>query len=82
VRGPGAELFKEVEKELGDLPIIAEALEPAIKKEANALLNELGYPGIRGSPAWFSGGTRNPHLPETIRMSVWPIPELMMTIPS
>ena len=64
MRGPGAELFRAVEKELGDLPIIAEALEPAIKKEANALLNELGYPGIRVLQHGFRGGRRNPHLPE------------------
>jgi len=63
VRGPGANLFQEVESELGDLPIIAEALEPAIKKEVNLLLNELGYPGIRVLQHGFHGGTRNPHLP-------------------
>ena len=64
VRGPGAELFKAVEKELGALPIIAEALEPAIKKAANALLNELGYPGIRVLQHGFSGRRHNPHLPD------------------
>lgn len=64
VRGPGAALFKILENELGDLPIIAEALEPAIKKEANALLRELGYPGIRILQHGFCGGRHNPHLPE------------------
>ena len=63
IRSPGADLFREVESDLGALPIIAEALEPAIKNEVNALLRELGYPGIRVLQHGFHGGRRNPHLP-------------------
>jgi 4-alpha-glucanotransferase len=64
VPGPGADFFRKMESELGPLPIIGEALEPRIKKEANALLAEFGYPGIRILQHGFQGGSHNPHLPK------------------
>ena len=63
VPGPGADLFRKIEEELGPLPIIGEALEPGVKREANALMAELGYPGIRVLQHGFHGGSHNPHLP-------------------
>lgn len=74
VKGPGKALFKALEKERGRLPIIAEALEPKIKRETARLLRELGYPGIRILQHGFSGGTDNPHLPGNypVRCAAYP----------
>jgi 4-alpha-glucanotransferase len=43
---PGAEMFEAVERELGDLPVIAEDL-GVITPEVNALREKLGFPGMR-----------------------------------
>ncbi|MDP8214338.1 MAG: 4-alpha-glucanotransferase [Candidatus Euphemobacter frigidus] len=64
VRGPGVRLFRKIEEDLGALPIIAEALEPVIKKKVNKLLDLLGYPGIRIFQHGFYGRPDNPHLPK------------------
>lgn len=45
VKGPGAELFSVLRKELGDLPIIAENL-GVITPEVEALRHEFGLPGM------------------------------------
>jgi len=45
VKGPGAALFEEVEKELGSLPILAENL-GVITPEVEGLRNRFGYPGM------------------------------------
>lgn len=64
VPGPGADFFRKIEKELGPLPIVGESLEPGVKRGADALLDELGYPGIRVLQHGFQGGASNPHLPK------------------
>jgi 4-alpha-glucanotransferase len=46
VRGPGAGMFHEAEKQFGKLPLIAEDL-GVITAEVDALREELGYPGMR-----------------------------------
>jgi len=45
VKGPGAELFSVLRKELGDLPIIAENL-GVITPEVEAIRHEFGLPGM------------------------------------
>jgi len=45
VKGPGAELFSVLRKELGDLPIIAENL-GVITPEVEAIRHEFGFPGM------------------------------------
>ena len=45
VKGPGAKLFRAVEKELGPLPVVAENL-GVITEEVEALRHEFGYPGM------------------------------------
>lgn len=62
VPGPGAELFHEVERSLGPLPVIAEDL-GLITPEVDALREELGYPGMRVLQFAYDGDPRNPHLP-------------------
>jgi len=47
VRGPGADLFDLLQRELGSLPIIAEALEPQIEKPVDRLMEEFAFPGVR-----------------------------------
>jgi 4-alpha-glucanotransferase len=61
--GPGADLFREVERELGALPLIAEDL-GLITAEVEALRDELGLPGMRVLQFAFDGDATNPHLPE------------------
>jgi 4-alpha-glucanotransferase len=45
VKGPGAELFAVLRRELGDLPIIAENL-GVITPEVEAIRHEFGFPGM------------------------------------
>jgi 4-alpha-glucanotransferase len=45
VKGPGADLFKAVQKALGDLPIVAETL-GVITPEVTALRDRFGFPGM------------------------------------
>lgn len=45
VKGPGAELFTILRRELGDLPIIAENL-GVITPEVEAIRHEFGFPGM------------------------------------
>jgi len=45
VKGPGAELFAVLRKELGDLPVIAENL-GVITPEVEAIRHEFGFPGM------------------------------------
>ena len=59
-RGPDAELFRAVEAELGDLPVIAEDLgriTPAVYR----LRDELGFPGMVVLLWAFDGPRSNPH---------------------
>lgn len=54
VEGPGAKLFRRLEKELGELPIIAEDL-GEITAEVEALRDGLGLPGMKVLQFGFSG---------------------------
>jgi 4-alpha-glucanotransferase len=65
-RGPGAELFRAVERELGDLPLIAEDL-GRITPPVYRLRDELGLPGMLVLIWAFRGGRRNPHALENHR---------------
>jgi 4-alpha-glucanotransferase len=62
VPGPGAELFRAVEKGIGALPFIAEDL-GLITPDVTALRDELRLPGTRVLQFAFDGEARNPHLP-------------------
>jgi 4-alpha-glucanotransferase len=62
-RGPGAALFRTVERALGELPVVAEDLgvitEPVVR-----LRHELGLPGMVVLQFALTGGEANPHLPQ------------------
>jgi 4-alpha-glucanotransferase len=65
-RGPGAALFRAVERELGELPVIAEDLgvvTPAVER----LRDELGFPGMVVLLWAFDGPRSNPHRLENHR---------------
>jgi 4-alpha-glucanotransferase len=61
-RGPGADLFRAVERELGPLPVVAEDLgvitEPVVR-----LRRELGFPGMVVLQFAVGRDPTNPHLP-------------------
>ena len=62
-RGPGADMFRAVRDELGNLPLVAENLgviTPAVER----LRHRLGLPGMVVLQFGFSGGAANPHRPE------------------
>jgi 4-alpha-glucanotransferase len=63
VRGPGAEFFRAVERELGTLPFIAEDL-GLITPDVTALREEFWLPGMRVLQFAFDGKADNPHLPD------------------
>ena len=62
-RGPGADLFHAVERELGALPVVAEDLgvitEPVVR-----LRRELGHPGMVVLQFALGRDGSNPHLPQ------------------
>jgi 4-alpha-glucanotransferase len=62
VKGPGAELFRAVERELGALPVIAEDL-GVITPEVEALRGELGFPGMKILQFAFNGDNGSDYLP-------------------
>src|SRR5439155_642650 len=62
-RAPGAELFHTVERELGDLPVIAEDL-GSITPPVYALRDELGLPGIVVLQWAFARARGNLHAPQ------------------
>lgn len=62
--GPGASLFGLLEKKLGTLPIIAEALEPVHFEEAKAILELLEFSSTRVLQFAFKGKKGSPHRPE------------------
>ena len=59
---PGKELFSALRSALGDLPIIAEDL-GEITPDVTALLDTLGFPGMRVMQFAFDGDPSNIHLP-------------------
>ena len=66
LRGPGAELFRAVERELGDLPLIAEDL-GRITPPVYRLRDELGLPGMVVLLWAFGGRPGNLHRLENHR---------------
>ncbi len=65
-KGPGAELFYAVEKNLGKLPIIAEDLGD-LNKEVIELRDKLGFPGMKILQFAFGGGNGNEYLPHNFK---------------
>jgi 4-alpha-glucanotransferase len=65
-RGPGAELFHAVEREVGPLPLIVENL-GRITPAVEVLRAKLGLPGMAVLQFAFRGGHRNPHRLENHR---------------
>ena len=65
-RAPGAELFHTVERELGDLPVIAEDL-GSITPPVYALRDELGLPGMVVLQWAFARARGNLHAPQNHR---------------
>jgi 4-alpha-glucanotransferase len=63
VAGPGAEILRAVEKELGGLPFIAEDL-GMITPEVYAIRDQFRLPGMRILQFAFDGHADNPYLPE------------------
>jgi 4-alpha-glucanotransferase len=62
-RGPGADVFRAAEAELGELPVVAEDLgvitEPVVR-----LRRELGFPGMAVLQFATGDDPTNPHLPQ------------------
>ncbi len=67
VKGPGAALFRALEKRLGRaMPIIAEALEAEIEKPVDRLMAKFAIPGIRELQFGLEGGPNSYHHPDRI----------------
>jgi 4-alpha-glucanotransferase len=62
VPGPGADLFRAAERELGTLPLIAEDL-GLITPDVHALRDQFQLPGMRVLQFAFDGHEDNPYLP-------------------
>lgn len=62
VEVPGRELFRRLEREFGELPVMAEDL-GVITGDVEALRDEFGFPSMRILQYAFGGGAENPHLP-------------------
>ena len=62
-KGPGANLFKEVKKEFGDVPIIAEDL-GFMTDEVRAMLKKCAFPGMKVVQFGFDGTADNAYLPD------------------
>jgi 4-alpha-glucanotransferase len=60
--GPGAELFRALERELGRLPIVAEDL-GVLTPEVETLRDTFAFPGMKVLQFAFAGGADNPFLP-------------------
>jgi len=61
-RGPGADVFRAVEAELGPLDVVAEDL-GVITPPVTRLRRQLGFPGMVVLHWAFGGGRDNPHAP-------------------
>jgi 4-alpha-glucanotransferase len=60
--GPGAALFRALERELGGLPLVAEDL-GEVGPDVEQLRDSLGLPGMKVLQFAFDGGDDNPFLP-------------------
>jgi 4-alpha-glucanotransferase len=67
-RGPGADVFRAVEAELGPLPVVAEDL-GVITQPVVRLRRELGFPGMVVLQFALGGDPANPHLPSNHEVS-------------
>jgi 4-alpha-glucanotransferase len=65
-RGPGADVFRAAEADLGELPVVAEDL-GVITPPVTRLRDELGLPGMVVLHWAFSGKPGNPHAPANHR---------------
>ena len=64
IKGPGAKLFRAMQKELGkDLPIIAEDL-GIITEEVEALRDEFGFPGMKVLQFGYGDMTDDKYIPQ------------------
>ncbi len=63
-KGPGRKLFRKLEKELGELPVIAEDL-GIITQEVHKLREKTGFPGMRVLHFAFGDDTNHPYLPHS-----------------
>ncbi len=63
-KGPGMKLFRKLEKELGQLPFIAEDL-GIITPEVQKLREKAGLPGMRVLQFAFGGEENHPYLPHS-----------------
>lgn len=61
-KGPGMKLFKELEKQLGELSVIAEDL-GFLTEEVHELLKESGYPGMKVLQFAFDSRENSDYLP-------------------
>ncbi len=68
-RGPGATLFRALEREFGPLPLILEDL-GSITPAVEALRDQLGLPGMAVLQFSLRGGPSNPHRPENHRRNL------------
>ncbi len=62
IKGPNIKFFKELEKELGTLPIIAEDL-GFLTKEVKTMLKKTGYPGMKVLQFAFDSKEESDYLP-------------------
>ena len=65
-KGPGIDFFKEVEKQLPDLSIIAEDL-GFLTEDVRLLLKQTGYPGMKVLQFAFDSGSANEYLPHNYK---------------
>ncbi|MBA3439344.1 MAG: 4-alpha-glucanotransferase [Pyrinomonadaceae bacterium] len=69
VKVPGRELFTQMKRALGELPIIAEDL-GVITPDVEALRDDFGFPGMRILQFAFGGDPRNQDLPHNYHHNV------------
>lgn len=68
VKAPGKQLFTEIKKQLGDLPIIAEDL-GIITEEVDELRKLFCFPGMKVLQFGFEGGAESTHMPHNFKNS-------------
>lgn len=65
-KGPGCEFFKQIEKSLGDLPLIAEDL-GVITPEVEELRDNFNFPGMKILQFAFDINSKNTYIPHNLR---------------
>ncbi|MBL6991020.1 MAG: 4-alpha-glucanotransferase [Bacteriovoracaceae bacterium] len=61
-KGPGIDFFKQLQKDLGNLPLIVEDL-GHITEDVQKLRNHFSFPGMKVLQMAFASGDSNPYLP-------------------